>query len=148
MLRFPRTNPPLWWKLHHLRKHFSPTEQHRPRSFRKPTGYSEAQLALHPSGPFMSHSLAGQGPALGWTLLQEPGGGSGTFLGPRRALLPDRVGMSAFRDPKAADLHTSLEVTLPVNKQTWFYFNKVIQSLLVMPKLAILRFLQTAEISF
>lgn len=70
------------------------------------------------------------------------------FLGPRRALLPDRVGMSTSRDPKAADLHTSLEVTPPVNKQTWFYFNKVIQSLLVMPKLAILRFLQTTEISF
>ena len=83
----------------------------------------------------------------------KPGGDSRKLLGPGRALFPDPGGgytadTSAFRDLKTADLHTSLEVTAPVNKQTWFYFNKVIQPLLVVPRLAILRFLQTTEISF
>ena len=75
-------------------------------------------------------------------------GARGKFLGPGRALLPAWVDTSTFRDPKAADLHMSLEVIPPVNKQTQFYFNKMIQSLLVMPKLAILRFLRRTEISF
>lgn len=138
--------------LRRSRKHFSPTEPASPPSG-NPSGYSEPQSPLHPSGTFASHSSTGQGPALGQTLLRETRRGLGEASGPGRALFPDPGGgytadMSAFRELKTADLHTSLEGIAPGSKQTWFYFNKVIQPLLVVPKLAILRFLQTTEISF
>ena len=146
---FPCTNPPLWCNLHYSRKHFSSTEQHSTPFFSKPLWLLRTPIG---SAPLRSFYVS----CIGWprscsgldTAAGKQEGARGKFLGPGRALLPARVDTSTFRDPKAADLHTSLEVILPVNKQTWFYFNKMIQSLLVIPKLAILRFLQRTEISF